>query len=79
MSLPVGLTDEQLKILFELSRPLNQQERGRFMELVGERLRGHVGEIGDGTISQIARNAQKQVFRPPLWAEEDAPLIKLEG
>ena len=46
MSLPVGLTDEQLKILFEFSRPLNQQERGRFMELVGERLRGFDGEVG---------------------------------
>jgi hypothetical protein len=47
-TLPIGLTDSQLKILFDLSRPLNVRERGRFMELVGERLRGHGGELGEG-------------------------------
>jgi hypothetical protein len=79
MSLPVGLTDEQLKILFEFSRPLNQQERGRFMELVGERLRGFDGEVGVGSLTRIAVAAQKQVFRPPLGSEDAAPLFELEG
>ena len=79
MALPPGLTDEQLQILIALARPLSRQERGRFMELVGERLRGHGSEIGDGTITRIARECQRAVFRPPLWAEEDAPLIKIEG
>jgi hypothetical protein len=51
-TLPIGLTDSQLKILFDLSRPLNVRERGRFMELVGERLRGHGGELGEGVITQ---------------------------
>jgi hypothetical protein len=77
-TLPIGLTDSQLKILFDLSRPLNVRERGRFMELVGERLRGHVGEIGSGTITRIAREAQRAVFMPPIGSEDAAPLLKIE-
>ena len=57
----------------------NELERSRFMLLVDERLRGHGGELGDGTISRIAREARRAVFRPPLGSEDAAPLIKVEG
>jgi hypothetical protein len=78
-TLRIGLTDSELRILLDLARPLQLAERGRSMELVGERLRAHGSELGDGTVSQIARDAQKQVFRPPIGSEDAAPLIKIES
>ena len=74
-----GLTDSELRILLDLARPLQLAERGRFLEIVGERLRGHGSELGDGTISRIAREARRAVFRPPLAAGDAAPLIKIES
>ena len=72
--LPVGLTDEQMRILFDLARPLNARERSRFL-LVDEHLRGYSGEIGDGVVTRIAREAQRAVFMPPLEVDEPPPLL----
>jgi hypothetical protein len=35
--------------------------------------------LGDGVITRIAREAQRAVFRPPLAAEDAAPLLKIES
>ena len=62
-TLPIGLTDSELRILLDLARPLQLAERGRSMELVGERLRAHGSELGDGTVSQIARERSETSFQ----------------
>jgi hypothetical protein len=56
----IRLTDVQLKILRELATPLSPFQRGRFLQLVAERLSGIT--IGDGTVHKAGIAAQREVL-----------------
>jgi hypothetical protein len=56
----IALTDEQLKIVQELARPLQRWQRDRFLQVVARRLEGET--IGDGTVHAAAVAAQREVI-----------------
>jgi hypothetical protein len=61
---PIALTDEQLGHVMRAAEVLHPVDRGPFLERIAERLRG-VEVLGDGLVSRIARETQKEFFRPP--------------
>jgi hypothetical protein len=56
----IRLTDRQLEILRELATPLSPFQRGRFLQLVAERLTNIT--IGDGAVHQAGIAAQHEVL-----------------
>jgi hypothetical protein len=56
----IRLTDHQLEILGQLATPLLPFERGRFLQLVAERLADIV--IGDGSVYAAGVEAQRKVL-----------------
>jgi len=56
----IRLTDSQLQMLRELATPLSPFQRGRFLQLVAERL--SIAEIGDGTVHKAGIAAQREVL-----------------
>jgi hypothetical protein len=62
---PVSLSDQQLATVMEHARPLRHPEhRAKYLARVAELLRRHAGNIGDGLVSRVARQAQKEFLRP---------------
>jgi hypothetical protein len=66
---PLALTDAQITAVMQLSRPLLPAQRTAFVELLAAKLNGH-REIGDGLLYQICRDLQRELFSPPLEADE---------
>jgi hypothetical protein len=60
---PLALTDESLSTLMRLAEPLQPADRSRFLADVAAQL-GRYQEVGEGLISRVARDCQKQYFRP---------------
>jgi hypothetical protein len=56
----IRLTDRQLQILRDLATPLSPFQRGRFLQLVAERLGD--ATIGDGAVHKAGKAAQKEVL-----------------
>jgi hypothetical protein len=61
---PLALTNAQLATIQTLAAPLHPRDRGPFLERVAERLRGFES-LGDGLVTRIAREAQREFFKPP--------------
>jgi hypothetical protein len=61
---PLALTDSQLDTLTRLAEPLHPHGRVAFLEKVAAKLRGFES-LGDGLIARVAREMQKEFFRPP--------------
>jgi hypothetical protein len=61
---PIALTDEQLGHVMRAAEVLHPVDRGPFLERIAQRLRG-VEMIGDGLVARIAREVQREFFRPP--------------
>jgi hypothetical protein len=59
----IRLTDDQLSIITRAAEPLHPADRGPFLQRVAALLNGH--ELGDGVISRVARQAQKEFWRVP--------------
>ena len=59
----IRLTDDQLSIITRAAEPLHPSDRGAFLQRVATLLNGH--ELGDGVISRVARQAQKEFWRAP--------------
>jgi hypothetical protein len=57
----IKLTDKQLETLRELAMPLSPFQRGKFLQLVAQRLAGIT--IGDGSVHQAAVEARKELLR----------------
>jgi hypothetical protein len=62
---PLALTDAQITAVMALARPLSPDQRTAFVELLAAKLNGH-REIGDGTLYQLCRDLQRELFSPPL-------------
>jgi hypothetical protein len=62
---PLALTDAQITTVMQLSRPLLPDQRTTFGELLAAKLNGRP-EIGDGTLYQLCRELQRELFDPPL-------------
>jgi hypothetical protein len=63
--LPLSLSDEQMDAVMRAAAPLHPVDRGPFLERVAERLRG-VEVVGDGLVSRIAREVQREFFKAPV-------------
>jgi hypothetical protein len=66
--LALALSDAQITCVMQLSRPLLPDQRVAFVELLAAKLNGH-REIGDGTLYQLCRDLQRELFSPPLETE----------
>jgi hypothetical protein len=62
------LTDAQITTVMQLARPLLPDQRTAFLELLITKLNGRC-EIGDGTLYQVCRDLQRELFSPPLETE----------
>jgi hypothetical protein len=62
--LPLSLTDAEITAIMSAARPLQPQDRSRFIEIVSRQLKGKL--VGDGLLHRICREAQREVFAPPL-------------
>jgi hypothetical protein len=67
-SAPLALTDAQITTVMQLVRPLLPDQRTAFVELLAAKLNG-CREIGDGTLYQVCRDLQRELFSPPLETE----------
>jgi hypothetical protein len=66
------LSDYQQSILLNAAQPLAPQQRPAFMMAVAERLESMV-EIGDGTVSRVCREIQREYFDPPNLKQAHVP------
>jgi hypothetical protein len=62
---PIALTDEQLGQVMRAAEVLHPVDRGPFLERLAERLRG-IEVLGDGLVARIARETQREFFKPPV-------------
>jgi hypothetical protein len=60
----LSLGDEQLDAVYRAAAPLHPADRSAFLERLAERLPG-VEVLGDGLVSRIARETQREFFRSP--------------
>jgi hypothetical protein len=60
---PIALSDSQLDIVLNASRPLPPDRRGEFLEAVARALHGQ--PIGDGTVFKVCGEQQAKLFDPP--------------
>lgn len=65
---PLAISDSSLLLLLQLANPLAQDDRGRFLADVADRLKGEP-EPGDGVVARAARAAQSRYLRPPETVE----------
>jgi hypothetical protein len=64
---PIALSDSQLDIVLNASRPLQPHQRPAFLEAVAQALRGQ--PIGDGVVFRICHEQQRLMFDPPDVSE----------
>jgi hypothetical protein len=62
--LPLSLSDEQMDCVMRAAAPLHPVDRSAFLQRIAERLPG-VEVVGDGLVSRIAREVQREFFRAP--------------
>ena len=56
---PIGLTDEQMNMVYSAAGPLEPRARSAFLEALASALRGR-GEIGDGELHRAIAEAQRR-------------------
>jgi hypothetical protein len=61
---PLSLSDDQMDAVMRAAAPLHPADRSLFLQRIAERLRG-VEVLGDGLVARIAREVQREFFRPP--------------
>jgi hypothetical protein len=61
--MPLAFTDPQMDVILRAAEPLHPQDRSAYLQRVADLLNGH--ELGDGLVSRAARQAQRELFRPP--------------
>jgi hypothetical protein len=62
---PISLSDVEITTIMQCSRPLQPEDRARFIELVASRLRA-CKEIGEGEVWRACVDAQRALFCPPI-------------
>jgi hypothetical protein len=62
---PLSLSDDQMDAVMRAAAPLHPVDRGPFLERIAQRLRG-VEMIGDGLVARIAREVQREFFKPSV-------------
>ena len=67
---PIALTDAEITSIMRMARPLQPDDRVRFVELVAAKLRGR-RELGEGTVWRTCVEIQRQLFRPPDLARSN--------
>ncbi len=60
----ISLSDSQLSVVMNYAEPLPPADRDKFLHRVASLLHGV--EIGDGTVSRAARQAQSEIFKAPI-------------
>jgi hypothetical protein len=65
-----ALNDHQQSIIRTAAQPLAPPLRKAFMMAVANRLEA-MSEIGDGTVSRVCREFQRQFFDPPNLGRDE--------
>jgi hypothetical protein len=65
---PLHLSDEEMTLLLELSRPIDQRHREQFLVEVAQEIEasGHVS--GPGAVHRVGRVVQRRFWDPPALA-----------
>jgi hypothetical protein len=67
---PLALSDDGLRILIDLMRPLSPEARIVFLERIGVELKGR-DDVGVGELHRLARQIWREVFDPPIELPAD--------
>jgi len=70
----IALSDEQLSTIFRHASPLPPSDRDEFLRRVAEMLQGVV--IGDGVVSRICREVQRQFFKAPASTHDRKSVLR---
>ena len=75
--MPLSFSTEELDLLHELARPIDQHRRPEFLQMVAAELEasGHANGdgVGVGLVHQIGRTVQRRFWHPPAETEAVEP------
>jgi hypothetical protein len=73
MPTPLSLSAEELDLLLELARPIDQRQRDQFLHEVAAELEAASAQTGVGpalgVLHRVARTVQRRFFDPPQLGE----------
>jgi len=67
---PLALSDDGLRVLIDLMRPLSPEARIVFLEKIAVELQGR-DDVGVGELHRLARAIWREVFDPPIELPAD--------
>jgi hypothetical protein len=67
---PLQLSDSEITMVMQLSRPLSPAQRVAFLEMLATKLDGQ-RELGDGAIYRLCRELQREYFNPPQFGSDN--------
>jgi hypothetical protein len=76
--MPLNLSDDELRIIQDCSRPLAPQDRAKFVEAVAGELEKY-RELDPGLVSRVSRELQRQHFDPPSFRRRLRQVWALRG
>jgi hypothetical protein len=68
--MPLSFSAEELDLLFELARPIDQRYREQFLVEVAQEIEasGQAGAVGIGSVHRVAARVQRRFWTPPVLA-----------
>jgi hypothetical protein len=68
--MPLSFSPEELDLLLELARPIDQGQRAQFLQEVAQELEasGQAGAVGIGSVHRVAARVQRRFWDPPQLA-----------
>ena len=73
MPTPLPLSDEEMDVLLELARPIDQRQRDQFLHEVAAELEAAAVQTGigpgPGQVHRVGRVVQRRFFDPPELGE----------
>jgi hypothetical protein len=67
---PLALSDDGLRVLIDLMRPLSPKARIVFLEKIAAELQNR-HDVGAGELHRLARGLWREVFDPPMELPAD--------
>ena len=68
---PIAVSDQQMNAIMSAATPLQPAERSAFLAGLAHRLRGEPDPIGDGMLHRLIRETVREVWKPPLAADQE--------
>jgi hypothetical protein len=67
--MPIAFSDEEMRLLLQLSGPIDHSARHQFVAAVAAELEAQGQAGGIGAVHRVARQVQRRFWEPPLVAD----------